>query len=210
MTDDELRLANVPRPLRVLVVDDEPRWRELLVDVIPDMGFAARGVRSAEEALALMEADQHDVLVLDLHLPAMGGLELFARVIERWPLTQAIVVTAYGELAAAQRAIRLRVAEFLTKPCHLADIEGALERARRLLCPMADGSGGSGPVDSAAPPRTPGDRAVTLKEAEQQAIVSALKRNQNNKAAAARELGISRRSLYDRLSTPPTRRREVD
>lgn len=196
MTDDA-RDTLRHRPLRVLVVDDESRWRDLLVELIPDMGFPARGARSAEEALDAMARDPHDILLFDLHLPSMSGMELFERVRERWPRMQGVVVTAYGELSAAQQAIRLRVAEFLTKPCHLSDIEQALERARRLVRATAVADEGEPPTRDARP--------MTLHEAERQAIADALARNHNNKAAAARELGISRRSLYDRLNATDER-----
>lgn len=184
-------VSPVRKDVRVLVVEDESRWRDLMVEVIPEMGFAARGARSAEDALQVMEADAYDILLLDLHLPSMNGIDLFKRVKSRWPATQGIILTAYGDLAAAQEAIRLRVAEFLTKPCHLSDIEAALERARQLVVVSRRLAS---PQQSAPPPG-----GATLQEAQKQIILDALARHQNNKAAAARELGISRRSLYDRL-----------
>jgi DNA-binding NtrC family response regulator len=155
------------------------------------MGFTARGVASAEEALELLATDPHDILILDLHLPGITGIELFERVRHRSPETQGIILTAYGELAAAQQAIRLRIAEFLTKPCHLSDIEAALERARKLFVSAQL---------TATPTPAPSPPAVTLEEMTKQRIADALAKNRNNKAATARELGISRRSLYDRLN----------
>src|SRR5262245_18814985 len=56
------------RTLKVLIVEDEPRLRDLLLDVIPDMGFTATAARSAEEATKIMQAEAHDVLLLDLQL----------------------------------------------------------------------------------------------------------------------------------------------
>ena len=123
--------------LRVLAVDDEPRMRELLTDVIPEMGFTTTVCKSAEEALRVQTADPRDILILDLHLPAMNGMELFDRVKRDWPLTQVIVLTGYGDLDSARRAIHLNVVDFLTKPCHLSDIELALDRARRRVSPAA-------------------------------------------------------------------------
>ena len=177
---------------RALVVEDEPRLRELLADVVPEMGFQTTAVRTGEEALRAMAGDGPEIVLLDLHLPGMGGMEVFAEVRRRWPATQVIVLTAYGDLAAAQGAIRLGVADFLTKPFHLSELEGALDRARRRLAdvPVVD------PPSAERP-------AVTLAEAERAAIVAALVRHGGNRTAAAAELGISRRKLHYWLNENP-------
>lgn len=178
-------LAALRRTPAVLVVEDEPRLRELLVDVAAEMGFAAAGVRSAEEAVRAFEAAPAEVVLLDLNLPGAGGMDLFEQLHGRWPATRVVVVTGFGDLAAAQRAIRLGVVEFLTKPFHLDEVEAALDRARRKR-PAAVANDR---------PASAGD-PVTLAEAERQAILSALKRHGGNRTAAAAELGISRRKLH--------------
>lgn len=179
------------KSMSVLVVEDEKRLRELLVDAIPDMGFSATGARSGEEALQCMDASPHDIVILDLNLPRMHGLDVLERIRQRWPLTRAIVMTAFGDLPAAQRAIHLEVVEFLTKPCPLGEIERALDHARSLRLSQAmslrsdDVVAGDGP---------------TLDETERAAIIAALHRSGGNRKAAAYELGISRRTLHYRLS----------
>ena len=179
-----------PPPLRVLIVEDEPRLRELLADVVPDMGYPATAVRSGEEALRVMAADPRDVVLLDLHLPGVGGMDVFAAVRRQWPATQVIVATAYGDLTAAQEAIRLGVADFLTKPFHLSDVEAALDRARLRSA-------------AAGPPATLHPTPTTMADAERAAIVAALARHGGNRTAAAAELGISRRKLHYWLSENP-------
>ena len=177
---------------RVLIVEDESHLRDLLAEVVPEMGFPATAVRSAEEALRIMQNDPHDILILDLQLPVMGGMDFFERVRQEWPNSQVIVLTGFGDLASAQRAIRLDVVEFLSKPCHLCDVEQALDRARRraLASPSAE------PVSS--PPMNL--NATTLAEIEFREILAALGRHNGNKTAAAAELGISRRTLHYRLA----------
>jgi two-component system response regulator FlrC len=177
---------------RAVVVEDEPRLRELLADVVPEMGFETTAVRTGEEALRAMAADAAEIVLLDLHLPGVGGMEVFAELRRRWPATQVIVLTAHGDLAAAQGAIRLGVADFLTKPFHLSDLEGALDRARRRLADAAT-------VESPSAERPP----VTLAEAERAAILAALDRHGGNRTAAAAELGISRRKLHYWLNENP-------
>lgn len=182
--------------MTLLVIEDEPRLRELLVDVAPDMGFTAAGASTAEEGLRLMEAQPRDVILLDLNLPAMEGLEFFRRVRERWPAAQVIVLTGFGGLDAAKAAIHLDVVEFLTKPCPLNKVELALNRARRRADEVRLHSGPPVEPLPAAPAAKPGE---TLEENERRMILAALARNGGNRTATAAELGISRRTLHYRL-----------
>jgi DNA-binding NtrC family response regulator len=179
------------KAMNVLVIEDERRMRDLLLDTIPDMGFGVEAVRSAEEALVRMHTNPREILIVDLNLPQMGGLDFLCLIKQRWPRTRAIVLTAYGDLPSAQRAIQLEVVEFLTKPCPLGEIERALARARELRLAGAMGELAEEPLSS---------EQFTLDAAERNAIRVALARHGGNRKAAARELGISRRTLHYRLS----------
>jgi DNA-binding NtrC family response regulator len=188
---------------KVLIVEDEPRLRELLLDVVPEMGFDAAAARTAEEAGRLMSAERRDILILDLQLPLMHGMDLFRAVRERWPRTQVIVLTGFGDLDAARAAIRLDVVDFLTKPCHLHDVEVALDRARRRMVEaMAAATRDDDVLFRPAPPAPPGEggRPETLEDIERREILKALARNAGNRTKAAAELGISRRMLHYRLA----------
>ena len=84
---DRLSLMSTPtdefdaidETLRVLIVEDEPRLRDLLLHALPDMGFTGDAAKSGEEAVKIMEKQPHQVIVLDLNLPGMSGLELKRR-----------------------------------------------------------------------------------------------------------------------------------
>ncbi len=194
--------ASIPhsaRKLRVLIVEDEPRLRDLMSGVIARMHFPVQAVRSAEDAQRLMEADPHEIMLLDLNLPLMGGMEFFQIVHQRWPGTKVIILSGYGDLAAAQQAIRLEVVDFLAKPCHLRDLELALERARQALTAPA--------AAHLTPPRElmalmaqDESQQATLADTERQQILATLARNGGNRTTTATELGISRRTLHYRLS----------
>jgi len=179
--------------LRVLIVDDEPRLRALLERAAASWGHRAEAVGSAEAALRAIEQQPPDVLVLDLNLPAMQGMELFETLRERGTAAQVIILTGFGDLDDARRAIRLEAADFLRKPCRMAEFEAALGRAqRRLLAP-------SEPPPAADPgDETPGADAP-LADVEWWHIQRALDRHAGNRAAAAADLGISVRTLYNRL-----------
>jgi DNA-binding NtrC family response regulator len=196
-----------PRPPldpHVLVVEDEPRMRELLQRVLAGWGFDAAVARSAEEATKLAEARPPDVVVLDLNLPGEGGIDWLRRLRQTRPKVQAIILTGFASIAAAKEAIHLDVVEFLTKPAHLGELEQALDRALRRLSP-AQGPvlppGVTGFDDEAGDAEAGGERAAprTLEEVEREHILATLARNDGNRTATAAELGISRRTLYYKL-----------
>jgi len=194
-----MSLDRTVRPLRVLIVEDESRLRDLLLDVVPDLGFPAIAARSAEDAKKLMEAEPFDIVLLDLQLPLMGGMDFFEEVRGRWPSAEVIILTGFGDLEAARRAIHLDVVDFLSKPFHLQAIEIALERARRRSCSKHTIRERSEISETDAASVADSDD-VTLAKSEKRQILAALARNKGNRTAAAAELGISRRTLHYRLN----------
>lgn len=191
---------------QVLLVEDETRLREMLTRAIHEMGFAPTSVSQAEGALRLMDARPFDILIVDLNLPGMGGLEFLEQVHARWPTTQAVVLTGFGDLGAARQAIRLDVVDFLTKPCPLGELEVALDRARNRRLQTAGGEpvrlaeiARAAPPDTDVPASTGRDPTPSLEEIEQRHILAVLEKNNGNRTATAAELGISLRKLYYRL-----------
>lgn len=190
---------DVDKTPSVLIVEDEPRLREMLLHALPDMGFTGAAAKSGEEGMKMMAEEAHQIVILDLNLPGMSGIEFFEKVRETYPTTQVVVVTGFGDLETAQRAIQLNVADFLTKPCPLGELESALDRARRRIIdpdkkPMLQFA-----TEVPAPPDAEERGAATLQEIERDHILAALRRNDGNRNATADELGISVRTLYYRL-----------
>ena len=177
---------------RVLVVEDESRLRELLQRALAGWGFEVAVARSGEEALRLNDAQPFDIVILDLNLPGMDGLDALRQLRERGKPLQAIVLTGFASIDAAKQAVHLDVVEFLTKPCHLGELEQALDRALRRMAPTP-------PAVLDQPDLPPPAAGVTLDEVERQHILAALRRNNGNRTATALELGISRRTLYYKL-----------
>lgn len=181
----------------VLILEDEPRLRDLLLRALAEWGYAPAAARSGEEGMRLMESQPRQIVLADLNLPGMTGLEFCQTVRKRWPDTQLIILTGFGDLDAARQAIHLDVVEFLTKPAPLGDLEKALDRARRRVPdPLLSAADAAPPAPE--PPPTEGPQ--TLDEVERQHILSALARNNGNRTATAAELGISLRTLYYRLT----------
>lgn len=187
--------ADVSTAPVVVVVEDDPRLRETLVRMIEALDLPAWSVGSAEAAMRrLREGRAADIAILDLQLPAMHGMGLFEWLTREHPAMRVIVLTGFGDLRSAQRAIRLGVVDFLSKPCTLGDLERALHQARE-----GNRSPQSCPPDvSDDRPTDPGRQ--TLREAERRHIEQALERHGGNRRLAAADLGISLRTLYYRLA----------
>ncbi|MDB5289978.1 MAG: Response regulator receiver sensor signal transduction histidine kinase [Phycisphaerales bacterium] len=190
----------------VLVVEDEPRLRSMLERAIRDMGFLVTLASSGEAALKLLEQHPISIAIVDINLPGMSGIELLEKVRRSRHKVQAIVLTGFGDLETAKKAIHLDVVEFLTKPCSLGTLEVAIDRARRRC--MAEGMPELPPEEpesaparatTAPPTRQDNVAAISLEELEQRHILAVLDQNRGNRAATASQLGISLRKLYYRL-----------
>ena len=197
---------------RVLIVEDEQRLRDLLLRSITNWGFEASAARSAEEAMRHYDAAPPDIVLLDLNLPGVDGLEFFTALRRKRPEVQGIVLTGFPTVDAAKKAVHLEMVEFLTKPCHLGEVEQALDRAVRRLAPpepvVLPDLDLPAPRGGEANSRFPGGGADegdegaprTLDEVEREHILSTLQRHDGNRTATAAELGISRRTLYYKLT----------
>jgi DNA-binding NtrC family response regulator len=199
----------------VLIVEDEQRLRDLLLRSLTNWGFDATAARSAEEAMRHSDATPPDIVLLDLNLPGMDGMEFFTSLRRKRPDVQGIVLTGFATVEAAKQAVHMDMVEFLTKPCHLGEVEQALDRAVRRIAPPdppilpdLESSPGRGSDANRRGPAEGFDNddagadgpARTLEEVEREHILSTLQRHDGNRTATASELGISRRTLYYKLT----------
>jgi two-component system response regulator HydG len=116
---------------RVLVVDDDPDMRALLDAGLREVGFEPRLAASAEDALGVLQSGDFDVIVTDLQMPGMSGLELCERIVGSRPDVPVVVLTAHGTFDAAVGAIRAGAYDFVTKPIKLQPFQLTVERAAR-------------------------------------------------------------------------------
>ena len=114
---------------RVLLVDDEATLTDLLKERLGRRGFEVTVSAGAEEALQSLETQVFDVVVTDLHMPGLGGIELCARIAQNRSDTPVVVLTAFGSLDSAIAAIRAGAYDFLTKPIEIEALVVSLERA---------------------------------------------------------------------------------
>lgn len=100
----------------ILVVDDEINIRGALVTMLEKKGHQVRGVATAEEGLAQLEAVPAELVITDLRMPGLGGMEFLRRLKDRWPDSEVVVMTAYGSIDTAVEAMRCGAYDYLTKP----------------------------------------------------------------------------------------------
>ncbi len=125
---------------RILVVDDESSARSGLSRLLVQEGYVADTAEDGAKALALATERPPDVIVTDLKMPGMDGIELCRRLREQDPDLPVIVVTAFGDVNSAVQAMRAGADDYLTKPVDFDALVLALERAtqRRELRAEAD------------------------------------------------------------------------
>lgn len=114
---------------RVLVVDDEPSVRSLLVKKLSREGFACQSCSSGEEALSLLERADFDVLISDLGMPGISGLALLEESRRKYPRLAFLMITAEDNVNVSVQAMKQGAADYLVKPFQTQVVAGNVERA---------------------------------------------------------------------------------
>jgi diguanylate cyclase (GGDEF)-like protein len=122
-------MANSAPKTRVLIVDDDEAVRNTMNEYIQTAGYDSEAVSCAEEALELMKKDDFQVIITDIILPAMGGLEL-TKSIRKHNDSDVIVMTGYSDDYSYEEAINIGASDFVIKPVRLEEL---LLRLRRVL-----------------------------------------------------------------------------
>jgi two-component system response regulator AtoC len=116
--------------MRVLIADDERNIRDSLASYLSKEGFECATAVDGASARARLEAESFDAMVLDLRMPKLDGLELLSWSMESGPRVPAIMISAYGDVKDAVRAMKLGARDYLVKPF---DPEELLLRLRRVM-----------------------------------------------------------------------------
>jgi response regulator RpfG family c-di-GMP phosphodiesterase len=119
-----------------LVVDDEPRLRQVLVHLMRNDGFNCIEAGNGEEALVQLEAHPVRLVMSDLRMPKMDGLELLRQIRGRWPDTAVVMITAVADVEVAVSCLAIGAMDYLTKPFHLEEVRARVAQAlekRRLV-----------------------------------------------------------------------------
>ncbi len=137
---------------RILIVEDEQTLALALQESLKDKGFEVDVAREGETALQLFETRSYDVVVTDLKMPGMSGLELHAKIRKISPVTEVIIATAYGTMEAVIEALRLRAFDFIIKPYPVELLRDSIKRALECINNRTDRQSGepAKPVHAAA------------------------------------------------------------
>ena len=114
--------------LKILVVDDEPDLRLSLAQVLREAGHDVDVASDGESAIAMLAERPFHLVVSDVRLPKLDGLELLRRVRREFPATEVMLMTAYGSISDAVAAIKDSAIEYLTKPFDIDDLLGIVGR----------------------------------------------------------------------------------
>jgi two-component system response regulator AtoC len=102
--------------IRVLVVDDEEVVRLSYRRVLSNGSFTVMAAGDGDEALNLMDGGRFDVVLLDMRMPGMDGMEVLRAIKQRWPQSEVVVVTGYPSIETAKEAVKLGAYDYLAKP----------------------------------------------------------------------------------------------
>lgn len=125
------------RPARLLIVDDDPIVVDSLVELLEAEGYTAVGCHSALEAIEAVSQAEDDpasaisLAVCDISMPGMNGVELLQRLARDHPAVAVLMITGYGTIESAVRAVKLGAADYLTKPIVDEELRVAIEKALR-------------------------------------------------------------------------------
>ncbi len=149
---------------RILIADDEKNIRFTMTHALERSGYEIAAAVNGEGALKRLEAAEFDLLLLDLRMPGMDGMEVLREAAERYPGTRLVIVTAHGTVENAVEAVKLGAADFIQKPFPLRrsvtwwrrfSTGGIFARKRRMTTPRIWRSPSAASTSAVWPRRRP-------------------------------------------------------
>lgn len=178
-------MADLKKRNKVLIVDDEERLLRVLRLGLKDRGFDVHTVKSGEDAIKRLWEESYDVMLTDIRMSAMSGVELVYE-LERMRIRMPVIVmTAYADVESAVKTLKHGAYDYIRKPFTIDELERVI---RDVLARVVETSGES------LPGLTEG-----VEEKEKELIIKALYKTGNVKAKAAVVLNISERTLWYKI-----------
>ncbi|MFA4851138.1 MAG: response regulator [Bacteroidales bacterium] len=117
----------------VLILDDEKHFTEELREFLQNNGFHAIEANTANQGLSVLKKRKIDLLILDVRLPGVNGLDILKEVKAKYPDMEVIIVSAHGDMDTVIKALRQGAIDYLRKPFRHIDIRIAIERIQKFL-----------------------------------------------------------------------------
>ncbi|MBI9075474.1 MAG: response regulator [Desulfatibacillum sp.] len=118
-------------PINILVVDDEEDFVEMFSMRLEEMGEIVKGVHSGQECLDILAQADVDVVILDIKMPGMDGIETLREIKRRNPIVEVILLTGHGTTDTAVEGMKLGAFDYLNKPADFRELMEKLEGARK-------------------------------------------------------------------------------
>ena len=115
-------------PARILVVDDDDNLRWVLKTQLEDMGYAVSTAENGEDAFVAIEKDPPALVLTDLKMPGLSGMELVDRIRSEYPEVPSVIITAFGTIQSAVQAMRAGAYDYLTKPIDFEELALVVHR----------------------------------------------------------------------------------
>ena len=112
----------------ILIVDDEEGLRKGLSTLLEDEGYGVLATDTAERALEIMEAEHIDLVLTDMRMPGMDGIELLKRIRERHGDVGVIILTGYGQIESYIEAMNFGAIEYVSKPFKVNELKFIVKR----------------------------------------------------------------------------------
>ena len=119
--------------IRVLIIDDEISFTEELHEFFNKTGYSCLEANTGQEGLDILSRQEIDLLILDVLLPGMNGLDILKEVRVNYPKMEVIIVSGHGDMDTVIKAMRLGALDYLSKPFRHIDIQIAIERTQKFL-----------------------------------------------------------------------------
>ena len=116
-------------PIRILLVDDEKDFVEILSLRLEEAGEKVTSAHSGQECLDILETKEIDVVILDILMPGMDGIETLREIKNRFPLVEVIMLTGHGSTESAVNGMKLGAFDYLLKPARFGELTAKLEAA---------------------------------------------------------------------------------
>ena len=114
---------------RVMVVDDEENIREVLSNYLNSLGYEVETANDGQDALEKFEVGGYDLIISDLLMPTIDGLELLKKIRDKDREVIFLMITGYPSIETAVEAIKKGAYDYITKPFHMEDVKLRIERA---------------------------------------------------------------------------------
>ena len=120
----------MPESWKIILIDDEEDIRDVMSVALSDAGYEVRAAADGETGLRMCSESAPQIVITDIRMPGMDGLQVLERLKQQFPDIEVIVATAFGEMQLAIRALQLDASDFISKPIGSDNLFLALHRAR--------------------------------------------------------------------------------